>query len=72
MPRDSLSDAGQLTPTEQGLLQDLADVIASTLGSGAGFFDDHYVLHADGSTPDLVTGFNAEGKCATLRRRFPR
>lgn len=72
VPRASVSDANLITSTEVGLLQDLADAIAAALGSGAGFVGDHYLLHADGSAPTLVTSFTAEGKVATLRRRFPR
>lgn len=72
VPRDGISDAGQLLSGEQTALQTLADAIAAALGSGNGLVDDHYLLHADGSAPTLVTNMVAEGTVATLRRRLPR
>ena len=64
-----INSAGALSTGTAASLEGGLDTVQSDLGAAdVGMF----LLHADGSTPDEITGFTAKPQCATQRRRLGR
>lgn len=71
VPDSQCDDAGNLSSTAVGLLQDIANVWDSAIGVGA-LVGGAVILHSVVGAPTPITSMVAETKVATLRRRYPR
>ncbi len=69
-PEASINNVGVLDSTYKSDVQDAVDAVFGI--STTGPIGPYYVLHANGDSPTLMTGFGVENVVATQRRRLVR